>query len=90
MYSIELIFVLFNCSDNDCFHRVEEYIYQFSTGKIYCKTCLSHYFIDRTYSDDLEYYTTNSGCHGIMTKVSLIIQKYCRNCLEVLCYKQIL
>ncbi|GBB98678.1 hypothetical protein RclHR1_00330005 [Rhizophagus clarus] len=61
----------------------------------YCKKCLSSYIDDITDNNmylDVDIYTMDSECseHEISkTKVPQCIQECCRNCLRILCFKQI-
>ncbi|GBC04090.1 hypothetical protein RclHR1_05500005 [Rhizophagus clarus] len=92
---IAIKFISFNENDDKCIYCEEEYIYTlFFTGQKYCKNCLSCYLNNITdnnmYLD--VYYSTNLECvikHEDMTKVSQVVQECCRNCLKVLCFKQI-
>ncbi|PKC58199.1 hypothetical protein RhiirA1_468358 [Rhizophagus irregularis] len=66
----------------------------FSIEQKYCKNCLSRYltnitdnnmYLDAHYIMDLE-----CNEHEIRTKEPQVIQECCRNCLKVLCFKQML
>ncbi|CAB4410361.1 unnamed protein product [Rhizophagus irregularis] len=66
----------------------------FSIEQKYCKNCLSRYLINITdnnmYLD--AYYAMDLECseHEIRTNEPQVIQECCRNCLKVLCFKQML
>ncbi|GES81675.1 kinase-like domain-containing protein [Rhizophagus clarus] len=91
---IQINFISFNENDNKCIYCEEEYIYTlFFTGQKYCKNCLSRYLNsieDNNMYLDI-YYTMNLECieHEIGTKASQV-KEFCRNCLKVLFFKQIL
>jgi hypothetical protein len=90
---IPIKFISFNQNDIKCIYCKELYMYISVTGQQYCKKCLSCYLTNITdnniYLD--VYYTMNSECieHEIKTKEPQVIQECCKNCLEVLCFKQI-
>ncbi|RIA81180.1 hypothetical protein C1645_573316 [Glomus cerebriforme] len=92
---IPITFVSFNENDKNCIYCENEYTKTRFSYQKYCKKCLSHYITDIT--DDNKYldvylYTRNLECneHEInRTKEPQNIQECCRNCLEILCFKQI-
>src|SRR6266542_6057194 len=91
---IQISFVSFNVKDDNCIHCGNKYTWAPFCYQKYCKTCLSLYLTNLTdnnvYLD--VYYTMNVECseHEISkTKVPHNIQECCRNCLEILCFKQI-
>ncbi|PKY59584.1 hypothetical protein RhiirA4_482440 [Rhizophagus irregularis] len=91
---IPILFISFNRYDTNCIHCGEEYtkalLYY---DRRYCKNCLSCYLINITdnnmYLD--AYYTMDLECseHEIRSDEPQVIQECCRNCLKVLCFKQI-
>jgi len=102
---VPILFVSFNRNDENCFYCGDIYTetplcnweidYDRNRhSQKYCKKCLSSYITEITdnkiYLD--VYYTMNLECseHEISrTKESQNIQECCRNCLEILCFKQI-
>ncbi|RGB29223.1 kinase-like domain-containing protein [Rhizophagus diaphanus] len=87
---IPILFVSFNEKDDNCFHCGEKYVEVLFCRKKYCKKCFSHYI---TYIDDiniyLDVYFTMSEHETSNLKKSQNIQEYCRNFLDILCFKQI-
>jgi hypothetical protein len=92
---IPILFVSFNESDNKCIHCGEEYTQAVSCHQKYCKKCLSYYINDINDNNiylDLYLYTKNLECdkHEInRTDEPQNIQQCCKNCFEILCFKQI-
>ncbi|UZO03117.1 uncharacterized protein OCT59_023530 [Rhizophagus irregularis] len=91
---VPIFFVSFNCDDKNCFHCGEEYTEM--TIYRYCKKCLSYYLTNITDTNniylDVHLFTKELECnkHEIsITKVPQNIQECCRNCLTILCFKQI-
>jgi hypothetical protein len=91
-----IIFFSFNRNDCKCIHCGEEYYKAlFCNLQKYCKKCLLHYIDDITDNNiylDLYLFTMNLKCseHEISKKKEpQIIQECCRNCAEILCFKQI-
>jgi hypothetical protein len=91
---IPIKFISFNHYDKECIYCGEEYIdVTFINAQKYCKKCLSCYLTNITdnniYLD--VYFTMNSECieHEIKTKEPQVIQECCKNCLKVVCFKQI-
>ncbi|PKY27234.1 kinase-like protein [Rhizophagus irregularis] len=91
---VPIFFVSFNCDDKNCFHCGEEYTEM--TIYRYCKKCLSYYLTNITDTNniylDVHLFTKELECnkHEISrTKVPQNIQECCRNCLTILCFKQI-
>ena len=98
---VPILFVSFNEYDENCINCGDKYIRalfcssgNYNGGQRYCKKCLSSYITEITdnkiYLD--VYYTMNIECsdHEISrTKEPQNIQESCRNCLEILCFKQI-
>jgi hypothetical protein len=90
---IPIKFISFNNYDDVCIYCKELYEHILLTGQQYCKKCLSCYLTNITDNDiylDV-YYTMNSECieHETNTKEPQVIQECCKNCLKVLCFKQI-
>ncbi|PKC66540.1 kinase-like protein, partial [Rhizophagus irregularis] len=93
---IPIKFISFNKFDLNCIYCGEKY---FETllchDQKYCKKCLSRYINDIT-DDNIYldiYYTMALECnqHEISkTKDPQSIQECCRNCIRVLCFKQII
>ncbi|CAB5145956.1 unnamed protein product [Rhizophagus irregularis] len=93
---IPIKFISFNKFDLNCIYCGEKY---FETllchDQKYCKKCLSRYINDIT-DDNIYldiYYIMALECnqHEISkTKVPQSIQECCRNCIRVLCFKQII
>ncbi|UZO19313.1 uncharacterized protein OCT59_010610 [Rhizophagus irregularis] len=93
---VPIFFVSFNCNDKNCFHCGEEYTEMTIYDQRYCKKCLSYYLTDITDTNniclDVHLFTKELECnkHEISsTKVPQNIQECCRNCLTILCFKQI-
>ncbi|GBC05819.1 hypothetical protein RclHR1_06440006 [Rhizophagus clarus] len=91
---IPINFVSFNCRDIYCIYCSGEYLYTLSGNRQkYCKNCLSCYLKNITdnnmYLD--VYYTMNLECseHEIITKEPQVIQECCKNCLDIIFFKQI-
>src|SRR6266542_3959562 len=91
-----ILFVSFNWNDEHCINCGEEYTKALlCTHQKYCKKCLSHYLTninDNSIYLDVYIYTKNLECseHEISrTKDAQNIQGCCRNCLEILFFKQI-
>jgi len=92
---IPISFVSFNQDDENCICCGDKYTKTPICNKNYCKKCLSRYLANITdnniYLD--VYFTMNLECseHEISrTKEPQNIQECCRNCLEILCFKQTL
>jgi hypothetical protein len=92
---IPILFISFKWNDNKCIHCGEEYISMLITNQFYCKKCLSSYITDINDNNiylDTYLYTKNLECvqHEInKSNESHNIQERCRNCVEILCFKQI-
>ncbi len=94
---IPISFVSFNCLDDKCIYCGEEYIQTHFNDYFqkYCKKCLSRYLANITDNNiylDVYIHTKNLECseHEISrTKEPQNIQECCRNCLEILCFKQL-
>ncbi|GBC04974.1 hypothetical protein RclHR1_05990003 [Rhizophagus clarus] len=92
---IPIEFISFNENDDKCIYCKEAYVDTPTciTTQKYCKKCLSRYLSTITdnniYLD--VYYTMKSECikHEIEAKEPHVIQECCRNCLDILCLKQI-
>src|SRR6266542_6496726 len=99
---VPILFVSFNRNDKNCIHCGDKYAealcFQYNNYKFYhqkyCKKCLSSYITEITdnkiYLD--VHYTMNIECgeHEISrTKEPKNIQECCRNCLKILCFKQL-
>jgi hypothetical protein len=92
---IPIEFISFNVNNYNCIHCGEEYTRTLlNKNQKYCKKCLSHYISNindnNVYLD--VHYTMNLECvqHEInKTKEPQNIQECCRNCFEILCFKQI-
>src|SRR6266542_3811542 len=52
---IPILFVSFNCNDNNCFYCGEKYVRTLYCSQGYCKKCLSHYITDITITDHSQY-----------------------------------
>ncbi|UZO10437.1 uncharacterized protein OCT59_002019 [Rhizophagus irregularis] len=94
---VPILFVSFNEYDENCIHCGEKYM-KTPTGTYeqrYCKTCLSSYLTNITDNNiylDVYLFTKDLECneHEISrTKIPQNIQECCRNCLTILCFKQI-
>ncbi|CAB5200381.1 unnamed protein product [Rhizophagus irregularis] len=93
---VPILFVSFNRNDYNCIYCGEEYYKAlFCNLQKYCKKCLSYYFADINYNNlylDIYLFTMNSKCseHEI-SKIKELnnIQECCRNCFQILCFKQI-
>ncbi|POG58752.1 kinase-like domain-containing protein [Rhizophagus irregularis DAOM 181602=DAOM 197198] len=92
--SVPIFFVSFDKDDENCIHCGEKYMKTLLSNQKYCKTCLSSYLTNITdnniYLDYL--FTKDLKCneHEISRiKVLQSIQNRCRNCLIILCFKQI-
>ncbi|GES90711.1 kinase-like domain-containing protein [Rhizophagus clarus] len=100
---IPILFVSFNYDDKYCIYCGDKYIETLFTRvsesyeihQKYCKKCLSSYISKITDNKkylDVYILTKNLECneHEISrAKVPQNIQECCRNCLEILCFKQI-
>ncbi|GBB98720.1 hypothetical protein RclHR1_00330047 [Rhizophagus clarus] len=97
---IPIKFISFNENDYNCDYCGEEYtkaLFSMSQGcrQRYCKKCLSSYLTNITEINiylDIRIFTRNLKCneHEISgTKESQNIQECCRNCLDILFFKQI-
>src|SRR6185437_11354203 len=95
---VPILFVSFNRDDKNCIHCGDEYTKTpFNPYYIqkYCKKCLSSYITKITDNKiylDVYIFTKDLECseHEISeTKVPQNIQECCRNCLEILYFKQI-
>jgi hypothetical protein len=100
---VPISFISFNIDDTICIHCGDtyiltsaSYIYSDNTYKQrYCKKCLSCYLTNITDKNiylDVYIFTRNLECseHEISrTKEPQNIQECCRNCLEILLFKQI-
>ncbi|GBC45284.2 kinase-like domain-containing protein [Rhizophagus irregularis DAOM 181602=DAOM 197198] len=92
---IKILFVSFNESDKKCIYCGEEYIKTIFCRQKYCKKCASCYITDIKYNNiylDLNLYIENLKCcenERSETYEPQNIQECCRNCLEILYFKQI-
>ncbi|RGB23876.1 hypothetical protein C1646_773866 [Rhizophagus diaphanus] len=93
---VPIFFVSFNWKDKNCFHCGEEYTEMTIYDQRYCKKCLSYYLTDITDANniylDVHLFTKELECNKYeisSTKVPQNIQECCRNCLTILCFKQI-
>ncbi|UZO03056.1 uncharacterized protein OCT59_023469 [Rhizophagus irregularis] len=93
---VPIFFVSFNWKDKNCFHCGEEYTEMTIYDQRYCKKCLSSYLTNITDTNniylDVHLFTKELECnkHEISsTKVPQNIQECCKNCLTILCFKQI-
>ncbi|CAB5186029.1 unnamed protein product [Rhizophagus irregularis] len=92
---IKILFVSFNESDKKCIYCGEEYIKTIFCRQKYCKKCASCYITDIKYNNiylDLNLYIENLKCcenERSGTYEPQNIQECCRNCLEILYFKQI-
>jgi hypothetical protein len=92
---VPIFFVSFNQDDVNCIYCGEEYTFTImSPFQKYCKKCLSDYLTNITDNYiylDVYLFTKDLECneHEISrTKVPQNIQECCRNCLTILCFKQ--
>ncbi|PKC58516.1 hypothetical protein RhiirA1_470838 [Rhizophagus irregularis] len=91
---VPILFVSFNMNDLNCIHCGDEYV-KTVCEQYYCKKCLLYYLANITDNNlylDVYVLTENLECgeHEIsMTKEPQNIQKCCRNCLGIFCFKQI-
>ncbi|CAB5200383.1 unnamed protein product [Rhizophagus irregularis] len=92
---IPILFVSFNKNDEECIYCGGRYITAILCQQKYCIKCLSCYITDINDNNiylDLYLYTKNLECseHEINKMYEpQNIQECCRNCLEILCFKQI-
>ncbi|CAB5185778.1 unnamed protein product [Rhizophagus irregularis] len=92
---VPISFISFNDDDKNCIHCGDIYTETSIGRQKYCKKCLLCYLTNITDKNiylDVYIYTRNLECneHEISTtKEPQNIQECCRNCLEVLCFKQI-
>ena len=97
---VPILFVSFNKHDDNCFHCGDKYtnilfFNIFYCNQKYCKKCLSSYITEITGNKiylDVYIFTKDLECseHEISrAKVPQNIQECCRNCLEILCFKQL-
>ncbi|PKC75146.1 kinase-like protein [Rhizophagus irregularis] len=94
---IPILFVSFNNNDYNCIYCGEEYYKAlFCNLQKYCKKCLSCYITNINDNNsiylDLYLFTKNLECseHEInRTYIPQNVQECCRNCFEILCFKQI-
>ncbi|GBB98692.1 hypothetical protein RclHR1_00330019 [Rhizophagus clarus] len=93
---IPILFVSFNWSDHKCIYCGEKFIKTLLCHwQRYCKKCLSCYITkinDNNRYLDIYLYTKNLECseHEISKTIEpQNIQECCRNCFEILCFKQI-
>ncbi|UZO06654.1 uncharacterized protein OCT59_026966 [Rhizophagus irregularis] len=93
---VSISFVSFNENDKNCIHCGEEYTETIIRYQKYCKKCLSCYLTNITDNNiylDVYLFAKDLECneHEISrTKVPRNIQECCRNCLIILCFKQII
>ncbi|PKY19255.1 kinase-like protein [Rhizophagus irregularis] len=93
---VPIFFVSFNWIDNNCIHCGEQYTRTDIWCQKYCKNCLSCYLTNITDNEiylDVYLFIKDLECnkHEISkTKVPRNIQECCRNCLEILFFKQII
>ncbi|UZO14416.1 uncharacterized protein OCT59_005873 [Rhizophagus irregularis] len=97
---VPISFISFNINDKNCIRCDDIYTVTSYTGTLqqdrqkYCKKCLSGYLTNITDKNiylDVYIFTRNLECneHEISrTKEPQNIQECCRNCLEILCFKQ--
>ncbi|GBC20539.2 kinase-like domain-containing protein [Rhizophagus irregularis DAOM 181602=DAOM 197198] len=92
---VPIFFASFNWEDKNCFHCGEEYETTIYHHQSYCKKCLSSYLTNITDNNmylDVYLNTKELECnkHEVSrTKVPQNIQECCKNCLTILCFKQI-
>ncbi|EXX56304.1 Sps1p [Rhizophagus irregularis DAOM 197198w] len=92
---IPINFISFNNNDTKCFNCGEYYVLTHYCYQRYCKKCLSNYLTNITDNNiylDVYIFTRNLKCseHEIIrTKEPQNIQGCCKNCLEILWFKQI-
>ncbi|PKB95334.1 kinase-like protein, partial [Rhizophagus irregularis] len=92
---VPIFFVSFNWVDDNCIHCGEKYTSTIIRYQKYCKKCLSCYLNNITDNNiylDVYLFTKDLECneHKISrTKIPRNIQECCRNCLTILCFKQI-
>src|SRR6266542_3765460 len=94
---IPILFISFNEDDVNCIHCGDTYVEAlFHKWQKYCKKCLSSYITeiiaDNNIYLDVYFLTRNLECseHEMSeTKEPQNIQECCRNCMEILCFKQI-
>ncbi|GBB98690.1 hypothetical protein RclHR1_00330017 [Rhizophagus clarus] len=92
---IPVLFISFNQNDTKCIYCGEEFIESLLCGQKYCKKCLSCYITeinDHNRYLDIYLYTKDLECnkHEISKTIEpQNIQECCRNCFEILCFKQI-
>ncbi|PKB96760.1 kinase-like protein [Rhizophagus irregularis] len=93
---VPIFFVSFIKDDKNCINCGEEYTQTIIYDQKYCKKCLSCYLTNITDNNlylDVYLLTKELECskHEInRTKVPKNIQECCRNCLTILCFKQII
>ncbi|UZO00742.1 uncharacterized protein OCT59_011861 [Rhizophagus irregularis] len=93
---VPIFFVSFIKDDKNCIDCGEEYTQTIIYDQKYCKKCLSCYLTNITDNNlylDVYLLTKELECskHEInRTKVPKNIQECCRNCLTILCFKQII
>src|SRR5687767_4799491 len=93
---IPINFVPFNICGKKCFNCGEYYIKTHYLDQNYCKKCLLNYLtniIDNYIYLDVYVYARNLECneHEISRlKDPQNIQEFCKNCLDILYFKQIL
>ncbi|GES81678.1 kinase-like domain-containing protein [Rhizophagus clarus] len=92
---IPINFVSFDENDYKCVNCEENYIFANYCYQKYCRKCLLNYLTKITDNNtylDVYIFTRNLDCseHEISReKEPQNIQECCRNCLEILCFKQI-
>src|SRR6266496_4227086 len=92
---VPILFVSFNVIDINCIHCGNRYTNTLFAYQQYCKKCLSSYITKITDNKiylDVYIFTKNLECsvHEISrTKEPQTIQECCRNCLEILRFKQL-
>ncbi|PKC67252.1 kinase-like protein [Rhizophagus irregularis] len=92
---VPISFISFNYYDKNCICCGDIYTETSINKQKYCKKCLLGYLTNITDKNiylDVYIFTRNLECneHEIsMTKEPQNIQECCRNCLEILCFKQI-
>src|SRR6266498_1618260 len=91
---VPILFVSFNKYDKNCIHCGDKYAKVLFCHRYYCKKCLSSYITqitDKKIYLDVYIFKENLECseHEISrTNEPQNIQECCRNCLEILCFKQ--